>query len=90
MTLHKLTATLLAAFTTAATAVGSAPAQAQIYGDSNGWRDTFQSGPVMRPSQSGGIYRQSYPVMQQPNFGQPRRLSNPGGFGHSSGSYFGW
>ena len=90
MTLHKLTATLLGALTAAATAVGSAPAQAQIYGYSNGWRQPIQSGPVMRPTQSGGFYRQSYPVMQQPSFGQPRRMSNPGGFGHSSGSSFGW
>ena len=90
MSLHKLTATLLGALTTAAASLGAtAPAQAQIYGYSNGWRQPIQSGPVMRLSQSGGLYRQSYPVMQQPNFGQPQRISNPGDFGHSSGSYFG-
>lgn len=89
MNLRQFTATALTA-AAAVTTFAIAPAQAQIYGYGNGYRQPIQSGPVIRPTQSNTIYRQSYPVMQQPNFGQPRRMSNPGGFGYSSGSYFGW
>jgi len=89
MNLRQLTTTALTA-AAAATTFAIAPAQAQIYGYGNGYRQPIQSGPVIRPTQSGSIYGPSYPVMQQPNFGQPRRMNNPRGFGHSSGSYFGW
>ena len=89
MTIRQLTTALVAAVAAASGVAATEPAQAQIYGYSNGWRQPIQSGPVITPSQSGPSYRQSYPVMQQPNFGQPRRL-NPGNFGHSSGNYFGW
>jgi hypothetical protein len=88
MNLRQLTTTALTA--AAATAFGIAPAQAQFYGYGNSYRQPTQSGPVIRPTQSNTIYRPGYPVMQQPSLGQPRRTNNPGGFGHSSGSYFGW
>jgi hypothetical protein len=85
----KLSATLLGA---AAALVAGAlqPAQAQYYGYGNGWRQPMQSGPVMRPTQSGASYLPNRSVMQQPSFGQPRRLPSQQGFGHTSGSYFGW
>jgi hypothetical protein len=89
MTIRQFTTALVSAVAAASSVVVIEPAQAQIYGYSNGWRQPIQSGPVFTPSQSGQSYRQSYPVMQQPNFGQPRRLT-PGNFGHSSGNYFGW
>jgi len=89
MTTLKLSATLLGAI--AAIAAGAIqPAQAQYYGYGNGWRQPMQSGPVMRPTQSGAIYQPYQPVRQQPSFDQPRRLPSQQGFGHSSGSYFGW
>jgi hypothetical protein len=85
----KLSATLLAA--AAALAAGAIqPAQAQYYGYGNGWRQPVQSGPLMRPTQSGGVYQPNRPVMQQPSFGQPRQLPSQQGYGHSSGGYFGW
>ena len=90
MTLRHLSATILAATAAAATAMVSAPAQAQYYGPGNGWRQPNPNGPVITPSQSGQRYRQNPPLMQQPNFSQPRRNFNPGASGHSSGSYFGW
>lgn len=90
MTNRKLTAMLMGAAAAAASIVATAPAQAQYYGYGNGWRQPVQNGPVMRPTQSGGYYRPNNPVMQQPDFDQPRRQTNPGNFGHSSGSYFGW
>lgn len=90
MNFRSITATALSAAAAAATAFDIAPAQAQFYGYGNSYRQPIQSGPLIRPTQSGTIYRPGYPVMQQPNFGQPRRVNNPGGFGHSSGSYFGW
>ena len=89
MNLRHLTATTLTA-AAAATTFGIAPAQAQFYGYGNGWRQPIQSRPVIQTTQSGVIYQPQRPVMQQPNFGQPRRLNNIGGFGHSNGSYFGW
>lgn len=88
--MRKLTALLMTAATTAASILASEPARAQVYGYGNGWRQPMQSGPVIQPSQSGSSYRRSYPVMQQPNFGQPRRMNNPGSFGHRSGNTFGW
>jgi hypothetical protein len=89
MTIRNLTAALLGA--TAALAAGTiAPAQAQYYGSNNGWRQPQQSGPMIRPSHSGGAYRTNYPVMRQPDFSSPRRQPSQRGFGHSSGSYFGW
>lgn len=90
MNLQNLSATVLAATAAVATAMGAAPAQAQIYGSGNGWRQPIQSGPVVRPTQFGTSYRQTNPVMQQPNFGQPQRVSNPGGFGFNRGNSFGW
>ena len=89
MNLRQLTATALTA-AAAATAFGIAPAQAQFYGYGNSYRQPIPYGPVISTTQSGTIYRPGNPVMQKPNFGQPRRPSNPGSFGHSSGSYFGW
>jgi hypothetical protein len=87
MNLRQFAATALAA-AAAATTIGISPAQAQIYGYGNGWRQPIQSGPVIRPTQSGSTYGPSHPVMQQPNFGQPRHINNPGGFGQSNASYF--
>jgi len=89
MTIRQLTTALTAAVATASSVAATAPAHAQINGYSNGWRQPIQSRPVIKPSQSSPSYRQSYPVMQKPSFGQPRRM-NPGNFGHSSGSQFGW
>lgn len=90
MNVRSITATALTAAAAAVTAFCIAPAQAQSYGYDSSYRQPIQSGPVIRPTQSGTIYRPNYPVMQQQNFGQPRRVNNPGGFGHSSGSYFSW
>jgi len=90
MSILKLSTALLGV-TAALTAVATQPAQAQYYGNSNGWRQPGLSGPVIRPSQSGGLYQPTRPVMQQqPSYGQPRQLPSQRGFGHSSGSYFGF
>lgn len=90
MNFRSITATALSAAAAAATAFGIAPAQAQFYGYGNGWRQPIESRPFITTTYSGMIYRSNYPVMQQPNFGQPLRINNPGRFGYSSGSYFGW
>jgi hypothetical protein len=90
MSLRKLTATILSAAAAASTALTTSAAQAQIYGYSNGWRQPIHNRQTMRPSYSDTIYRNNYPVMQQPNFGPSRRMSNIGGFGHSNGNHFGW
>ena len=66
------------------------PAQAQMYGYGSGWQQPRQSGPLMRPSQSGGIYQSNRPVMQQPSFGPQRQMPSQQGNGYRSGSYFGW
>ena len=89
MSIRTLAAALLGVTTTLAAGT-IAPAQAQYYGSSNGWRQPLQSGPIIRPSHSGGAYRPHYPVMRQPGFGSPRPLPGQQRFGHSSGSYFGW
>ena len=87
MTTTKLSAALLVASAALAAAVAQ-PAQAQVYG--YGYPQPVQRRPVIMPSQSGGIYQQQRPVMQQPNFGPQRQLPSQRGFGHSSGSYFGY
>lgn len=89
MTILKLGAALLGA-TAAITAVLTQPVQAQYYGYSNGWQQPTQSGPVVRPSQSGGIYQTNRPVMQQQDYNSQPQQPRQRGFGHSSGSYFGW
>ena len=89
MSIRTLAATLLGVTTTLAAGT-MAPAQAQYYGSSNGWRQPLQSGPMIRPSHTGGAYQLNYPVMLQNNFNSPRRLPSQQSFGHSSGSYFGW
>lgn len=82
-----LSAALLGA--TAALAAGIyQPTQAQMYG--YGYPRPVQRQPLMIPSQSGAIYQPQRPVMQQPAFSQPRQLPSQRGFGHSSGSYFGY
>jgi len=89
MNLRQLTATIVTA-AAAATTFGIAPAQAQFYGYGNDWHAPIQSGRLIRTTQSGMIYRPQRPVMQQPDFGQPRLMNRIGNFGHSTGSYFGW
>ena len=90
MTLRLLNASILVSTAAAVTTLVSAPAHAQYFSSSYRWQQPNPSGPVISPSQSGVRYRQIPPLMQQPSFSQPRRHSGPGGFGHSSGSYFGW
>jgi hypothetical protein len=85
MTTTKLSAALFAATAALAAAVAQ-HAQAQVYG----YSQPVQRRPVIMPSQSGGIYQQQRPVMQQPNFGPQRQLPSQRGFGLSSGSYFGY
>ena len=82
-----LSAALLSATAALATVV-SQPAQAQIYG--YGYPQTAQRRQLITPSQSGVIYEPQQPVMQQPDFGPQRQLPSQRGFGHSSGSYFGY
>ena len=89
MSIHKLNAALFGAAVSLA-AVLAQPAQAQWYGYGNGWQQPRQSGPIMRPSQSGGIYQPYRPVMQQPNFGPQRQMPSQRGYGYRSGNYFGW
>ena len=90
MSIHKLNAALFGAAVSLA-AVLAQPAQAQMYGYGNGWQQQpRQSGPLMRPSQSGGIYQSNRPVMQQPNFGPQRQMPSQQGNGYRSGSNFGW
>lgn len=90
MSIHKLNAALFGAAVSLA-AVLAQPAQAQMYGYGNGWQQQpRQSGPLMRPSQSGGLYQPNRPVMQQPNFGPQRQMPSQQGNGYRSGSYFGW
>ena len=83
----KLSAALLSATAALATVV-SQPAQAQFYG--YGYPQPVQRRQVITPSHSGVIYQQQRPVMQQPAFGQQRQLHSQRGYGHSSGSYFGY
>jgi hypothetical protein len=89
MNLRQLTASFLTA-AAATTAFGIAPAQAQFYGHGNGWRQPNHSRPAIRPTHSNMIYQPSAPVMRRPSFGGHQRPNNSPGFGHSSGSYFGW
>ena len=89
MSFLKLTTAFLGA-TAAITAVFSQPAEAQMYGYGNSYQQNIQRGRLVMPTQSGGIYRSNYPVMQQPSFGQQQRQPSQRGFGHSSGSYFGF
>ena len=87
MTTTKLSAALLAATAALAAAV-TQPAQAQVYG--YGYPQPVQRRQLVTPSHSGVIYQPQRPVMQQPNFGPQRQLPSQQGFGHSSGSYFGY
>ena len=89
MSFLKLTTAVLGA-TAAITAVFSQPAEAQMYGYGNSYQQNNQPGRLSMPSQSGNIYRSNPPVMQQPNFGQQQRQPSQRGYGHSSGSYFGY
>jgi len=87
MTTTKLSAALLAATAALAAAVAQ-PAQAQVYG--YGYPQPVQRRQLVSPSHSGVIYQPQRPVMQQPDFGPQRQLPSQRGFGHSSGSYFGY
>ena len=89
MSFLKLTTAFLGA-TAAITAVFSQPVEAQMYGYGNSYQQNIQRGRLSMPTQSGGIYRSNYPVMQQPSFGQQQRQPSQHGFGHSNGSYFGF
>ena len=89
MSFLKLTTAFLGA-TAAITAVFSQPVEAQMYGYGNSYQQNIQRGRLSMPTQSGDIYRSNYPVMQQPSFGQQQRQPRQRGFGHSSGSYFGF
>ena len=89
MSIHKLNAALFGAAVSLA-AVLTQPAQAQSYGYGSGWQQPRQSGPLMRPTQSGGIYQPNRPVMQQPNFESQRQMPSQQGNGYRSGSNFGW
>ncbi len=90
MNILRLGAALLSATAALATAV-SQPAQAQYYGPGSGWQQPMESGRIIRPSQSGRTYQLNRPVMpQQPSYGPQRQLPSQRGYGHSSGSYFGW
>ena len=90
MSTHRLNAALFGAAVSLA-AVLTQPAQAQMYGNGNGWQQQpRQSGPLVRPSQSGGPYQPNRPVMQQPNFDSQIRMPSQGGNGYRSGSNFGW
>ena len=64
-------------------------AQAQYNNFGSGYRQPAQQG-LIQPSRNEGSYQLQQPLNRQPDFNQPRQLPNQRGFGHSSGSYFGW
>ena len=64
-------------------------AQAQYNNFGSGYRQPAQGG-LIQPSRNEGRYRPELPLNRQPDFNQPRQLPSQRGFGHSSGSYFGW
>ena len=64
-------------------------AQAQYYNFGSGYRQPAQQGFV-QPSRNEARYQLQQPLNRQPDFNQPRQLPSQRGFGHSSGSYFGW
>ena len=64
-------------------------AEAQYYNFGSGYRQPPQQG-LIQPSRNEGSYRLQQPLNRQPDFNQPRQLPSQRGFGHSSGSYFGW
>ena len=64
-------------------------AQAQYYNFGSGYRQPAQQG-LVQPSRNEARYQFEQPVNRQPDFNQPRQLPSQRGFGHSSGSYFGW
>ena len=64
-------------------------AQAQYYNFGSGYRQPAQQG-LVQPSRNDARYQLEQPVNRQPDFNQPRQLPSQRGFGHSSGSYFGW
>ena len=64
-------------------------AQAQYYNFGSGYRQPAQQG-LVQPSRNEARYQLQQPLNRQPDFNQPRQLPSQRGFGHSSGSYFGW
>ena len=64
-------------------------AQAQYYNFGSGYRQPAQQG-LIQPSRNEARYQLQQPLNRQPDFNQPRQLPSQRGFGHSSGSYFGW
>ena len=64
-------------------------AQAQYYNLGAGYRQLPQQG-LIQPSRNEARYQLQQPLNRQPDFNQPRQLPSQRGFGHSSGSYFGW
>jgi len=90
MTLRNLVSAFLLA-SAATTAAFAAPANAQTYGFSNGWRQPIQSGPRITPTQSLMNYRPSRPVMNQRlDFDSTPRFNRQRNFGNSSFSTFGF
>lgn len=79
------------AFGAAVVSLVTTPASAQYYLYGNGWQQPPGRTVYSEPTRDGTIYRRSSPVMQGPNYDYnqtpPPRSK---GFGHSSGSYFGW
>ena len=64
-------------------------AQAQFNNFGSGYRQPAQQG-LIQPSRNEARYQLQQPLNRQPDFNQPRQLPSQRGFGHSSGSYFGW
>jgi len=64
-------------------------AQAQYNNFGSGYRQPAQQG-LIQPSRNEGSYQLQQPLNRQPDFNQPRQQPSQRGFGHSSGSYFGW
>ena len=64
-------------------------AQAQYYNFGSGYRQPAQQG-WEQPSRNETRYQYEQPLNRQPDYGQPRPMPSQRGFGHSSGSYFGW
>lgn len=88
MKLLKLTLAWVGA-STLVSALLSQPANAQYYGNGSDWRQPQQRGQhePSRNESHNGLYP---PVIRQPDFDTPRETPSNRGFGHGSGSYFGW